>query len=461
MRAQKEISWRAQDKCQPIIRNPLKEPNPFVLPTSTDLFGQKDERERNKTEKAKKQHKMTIVQRAIPKSPYSSRRAIQHNYEQKMKVDLSLGEDGVKPVGELRQRQQHTNQLIQEQREIFLSNLLISRHEEEIERLQNQKDAKNSKLESLEVELKESQNIMKTSTSQNDNIRSRYKKRYDEQLNRRNDVNSQVKNKKQQIAQMETEITKLEEILNQYQAYDELLRDITNTIGERPKTITEFMDFFEKLENESLFIVNHVEAMQAKTEETEIDIDQQIREIQANLNDIDEEIEKLENEEDYEVDESSKTAPSTHLDRQNQLLQKQIGLVFKQCFKTTNNDQNASVLGQNSLTMLTMIEAQIEAMSRVVRKLDPLFVAKKLKLLNEKKRKEQREANQRKKEIEQKKKIEQMKERATKPVKKRDGRPLMPKVQVTKITKKDPEKRERELQEKARVEQLLYGSIFD
>lgn len=459
MRAQKEISWRAQK--EPIIRNPLKEPNPFVLPTSTDLFGQKDERERNKAEKAQKQYKMTIVQRAIPKSPYSSRRQIQHNYEQRMKVDLGLGEDDVKPVGEMRQRQQHTNQLIQEQREIFLSNLLISRHEEEIERLQNQKDAKNSKLESLEVELKESQNIMKTSTSQNDNIRSRYKKRYDEQLNRRNEVSSQVKNKKQKIAQMEAEIQKLEEVLNQYQAYDELLRDITNTIGERPKTIAEFIDFFEKLENESLFVVKHVEAMQAKTEETEIDIDQQIQEIQANLKDIDDEIEKLENGDDYEVDNSAKTAPSNHLDRQNQLLQKQIGLVFKQCFKTNSNDQNASVLGQNSLTMLTMIEAQIEAMSRVIRKLDPLFVAKKLKLLNEKKRKEQREANQRKKEIEQKKKIEQMKERATKPVKKRDGRPLMPKVQVTKITKKDPEKRERELQEKARLDQLLYGSIFD
>lgn len=460
MRVKKEISWKAQEKCKPIIRDPLKEPNPFTLPTSTDLFGQKDEKERIKMENTKKQKKMTIMQRAIPKSPYSSRRAIQHNYEQKMKVDLSLGEDDVKPVGEIRQRQQHTNQLIQEQREIFLSNLLISRHEQEIERIQNQKDTKNSRLESLEVELKESQNIMKTSTSQNENIRNRYRKRNDEHINRRIEVNSQVKNKKQKISQMEAEITKLEEILNQYQAYDELLRDITNTIGERPKTIAEFMNFFEKLENESLFIVNHVEEMQAKTEETETDIDQQIKQIQANLKEIDDEIERLENEDFENTNDITQVAPSTELDKQSQLLQRQIGNVFKQCFKTTN-DQNSSVFGQNSLTMLTMIEEQIEAMSRVIRKLDPLFVARKLKLLNEKKRKEQREANQRKKELEQKKKIEQMKERATKPVKKRDGRPLMYKVQVTKVTKKDPEKRERELLEKARLEQLLYGSIYD
>ena len=254
--------------------------------------------------------------------------------------------------------------------------------------------------------------------------------------------------------------SKLEEILNQYQAYDELLRDITNTIGERPKTIAEFMNFFEKLENESLFIVNHVEEMQAKTEETETDIDQQIKQIQANLKEIDDEIERLEHEDFENTNDITQVAPSTELDKQSQLLQRQIGNVFKQCFKTTN-DQNSSVFGQNSLTMLTMIEEQIEAMSRVIRKLDPLFVARKLKLLNEKKRKEQREANQRKKELEQKKKIEQMKERATKPVKKRDGRPLMYKVQVTKVTKKDPEKREREVLEKARLEQLLYGSIYD
>ncbi|OHT13728.1 hypothetical protein TRFO_16051 [Tritrichomonas foetus] len=480
----KEISWKAQKRIDPIVKNPLKEPNPFALPTSTDIYQQRDDAEDIKKKKFKKKQNMTIMQRALPEQPVSSRRTMRKNYEKKINMDLYRDDDEVKPVGELRQRQQHTNQLIQEQRELFLSNLLISRHKQEIERLQNQKETKENKLNSIENDFREQQNIMKTSSNQNENTRNRYRKRYEEQLKRRIEVGNQVKKKKQQISAMETEITKLEETLSTYQGYDILLQDIARTNGERPKTTEEFLNFFDKLENEDLFIVQHVDSMRAKTEETEAEIDITISKIEENLKEIDLQIESLLSDMVNEQ-ESNQVAGSPNektggisnnfqnnisnknksrndqLDIKGKHLQKQIGDIFRQCFKSNDPDQNSIIFGQNSLSMLSLIETQIESMTRVIKQVDPLFIAKKLKLFNEKKRKEQREANQRKKELEQKRKIDQMKERATKPVKRKDGRPLVNKVMIMKITKKDPEERQRELMEKARIEELLYGNIFD
>lgn len=462
MRA-KEISWQAQKHPKPIVRNQFKGPNPFSLPTSTDLYQQREEAEQERKRQFKAKKNLTTVQRAITTAPNSSRRAIRDNYKERMKVDDLWKEGDVKPVAEIRQKQQHTTQLIQQQREIFLTNLLISRHEQEIERIMNQKEAKGNRLAALDVELKESQNIMKTSTSQNENIRERYHQRYIEQCARKNKLMDEVKAKKSKLQQMGTEITKLEEVLAQYQAYDNLLQEISHMTGERPKTIDEFMVFFDKLENEDLFIVQHVDTMQAKTEETDFEIDAQIKKVEKSIQELNEQIEKLDklkdNDDSSDIPIQGKPAP--HLDKESSYLQKHIGATFRQCFKTTEADQSQSVVGQNSLTMLTMIESQIEEMTRVFKTIDPAIATKKLKLLTERKRKEQREANQLKKELDQKRKIDQMKERATKPIKKSDGRPLVSRIQITRTKSKDPEKREKELLEKARIENLLFGSIYD
>ena len=461
MNQKDEVSWAAQKALEPVIRNPLNDPNPFAFPKSTNIYEMKQNVEKAKKATFKQKKKMTIAQRAIPERPLSSRRNIKKNYELKMNIDDYLNTEVVKPVIEKRQIRQNTANLMEEKREIFLSNLLIARHEQELDRIQNQKDAIESKCDAMEVDIKEQQNISKTSTSQNENTRNRFQKRYEESLKKRIEVFGQVKKKRQLLTNMENEISKLEETFTQYKAYDEILQDISIVHGQRPKTPDELLDFFEHLENDDLFIVKNVDSIRSRVEDTEADIDNQMVIIKKTIEDVEDQIKQLQNEKEREQQEEHQFDSKTdQFEVQINKLQRQIANIFKQCFKSNGFDQS-TVIGQNSLTMLSMIEGKIEAMTRIVKRFDPSFVSKKLKVINERKRKEQREANQRKKELEQKRKIQQMKERATKPVKKKEGRPLYGKVMIMKVQRVDPELKLRELEEKARIENLLYGDLYD
>jgi hypothetical protein len=96
----------------------------------------------------------------------------------------------------------------------------------------------------------------------------------------------------------------------------------------------------------------------------------------------------------------------------------------------------------------------------MIRIIDPGFFAKKMRALSLEKRAKQRELNLEKKTRDQALKLQQMLERATRPVKRRDGRPLTARVTPARRAKKDDEKALKEQLEKDRMDGLLFGPVF-
>jgi hypothetical protein len=147
-----------------------------------------------------------------------------------------------------------------------------------------------------------------------------------------------------------------------------------------------------------------------------------------------------------------KVGVSETLDANMARIQIAVGTVFQECYPQSDPSQNP-------LTMLSIIEMRLEEMTNMLKRIDPAFVTKKMKALNLEKRARQREANLEKKQADQTLKLAQMLERATRPVKPKQGRPLTARVIPMQIAKKDSEQEARELREKQRIDTLLYGPI--
>jgi DNA repair exonuclease SbcCD ATPase subunit len=369
---------------------------------------------------------------------------------------MTARDEEVKPVCEIRQRQQNAARLVQEQREIFLSNLLIARHEKELGRIQYQREAKEAKLVALELESKEAQNRSKTSMTQFDILRNRYRLKLDEQSHKRHGLEGDVKRRQRTVQALEAEIRALEEKYTQYLAVERLLKDIESTYGKKTQTISDFLDFFERMENDGLFVVHNVESLRAKSEGTEGDQAAEERRMQREIKQCQAEINRLTGIKTALLKRVALPGPASTdaLDARLNVLHKQITKIFRLCYPRSDATQN-------SVSMLTMLEADLEKMNAQLERIEPNFVAKKLKRLNLEKRAKQREAHLEKKKQDQQQKLNQMLERATRPVKKNDRRPLTPRVVPTRVTKTDTDRLLREQMERERIDQLLYGPVFD
>ncbi|EAX75559.1 hypothetical protein TVAG_507770, partial [Trichomonas vaginalis G3] len=174
------------------------------------------------------------------------------------------------------------------------------------------------------------------------------------------------------------------------------------------------------------------------------------------INDLEQQIEKLKEQKNSIQLLNESNHDTVDLDDKLEQLQNSISKTFVKCFPAAGNNQN-------SLTMLSMIENEIETM---IKRLDLIndkeMIAQKVKQLNNQRRTEYRLENQARNEKIQLEKKLAMQERATKPVKKRNGRPLVERIVIGQTKKKNTAKLEAEQYEKERLDNLLFGdTIYD
>lgn len=446
------MSWQGA-KATKLIR--VRSKNPFRDQISTDVYAQKADTERRKKENWKHVKQMNISDRAVMKAPKKTHRMVKTAYEEALNPPMDL-ENYVNPARELRLKRQAPMRTIEEQREIFISNLLIARHEQELGRIRYQQKTKESKLDALELESKDQQNRTKTTTSQIESERTRVRQKLEEQTKKRREVEQEMKVKQRANDAMEQEIAKLEDTLSQYRAYEHLLQDIESTYGKRPRTTAELIEFFDNLENESLFIIHNVENFKLKVEESEGDLKMEEDRVLASLQKVTQDIQETQQERTIELNKmgQKKQVANDAVDESLTHILKAVAKVFRTCYPQSEGSQNP-------LTMLGILEAQIDEMTQKLRFIDPAFVSKRMKQLLLEKRARQREANAEKKKRDHHQKIQQMLERATRPVKKKEGRPLTVRVVPQKVTRRDIEKNRLEQLENERVDALLYGPIFE
>lgn len=430
--------------------------NPFNIPDVTDVFAEQDKISQKRQEEIKKKQGLTLKQRQMLPSSTTSQRSIRERIENKFRSPEKNKDTEIKGVTEMRQRQQHTTQLLQEQREIFLANLLIDSHQRELDRINITKQTRKAKFDEMTLSLEEDQNRLKTVRRQLEMTRDREKMLLEEQIRKRTEIEIKVKRKRQNVDLLKVELDQLEEKKKNYLLYANLLSKMEETYGHRPQTISEFIDAFDRLEHENLFLIQNSRQQASKFENSQNEIQVELENTQKDIEVLEQQIEKLKEQKNSIQLLNDSVHDTGDLDNELEELQKLIATVFVKCFPSSGNNQN-------SITMLSMIENEIEMM---IKRLDLIndkeMIAQKVKQLNNQRRAEYRLENQARNEKIQLEKKLQMQERATKPVKKRNGRPLVERIVIGQTKKKNTAKLEAELYEKERLENLLFGdTIYD
>ena len=431
--------------------------NPFNLPDSTTIFSKQDEIEAENKNYFKKIQNMTLKDRALlGDENKKSHKSVRERIEARFKNDKTNDLEGIKPIYEIRTKQQHTNHMIQEQREIFLSNLLIDRHKKELERLKYIKNTKESNLENLETDVEEAQNRSKTIRAQLEMTRDRDRLLLEEQTKKRAEIETKVKHKRHEIDVLKAELTRLGDIHENYRDFDNVLKEISAMHGKRPETVQEFLSVFDMMENDGLFLISNTQNIQNRTERSDNSYATEIALVKQDIEELEAEIASLQNRKEQIQIITQSTPNCENIDKDLGEIQKMISNVYQRCFPNMNPSQSC-------ITMLSLIEHHFEIMLKKFESIeDKEWVISKIKALSAQRRAALRTENLKKKERDQEEKKRQMIERATRPVKKRTGRPLVERVIVEKRKKKDVEETEAEILERERIEKLLFGdSIFD
>ena len=154
-----------------------------------------------------------------------------------------------------------------------------------------------------------------------------------------------------------------------------------------------------------------------------------------------------------DVEEFNLEAPSSAaLDSQLEYFRRRIGQLYIKCY---HKDSDLTPIG-----MLEKLENDMETMYRKINLIDPIFVWEKQTSIDKIRREKIRLRKQELKEEEQRLKTEQALERATKPIKRRTGRPLYSRTTPIRIHKVSESKRQEQLLEQQRLEHFLYGSLY-
>ena len=425
--------------------------NPFVLPPSSQIYTVHAKASQERKRAQDEIRSLPLSERAYREKPAISQREIRNRFDAKRPQTTAAT---IRAAQEPRQRKQQTGQLVQERREIFLSNLLISRHQKELDRIEMQHKSSEHRLLAMDAEIADAANKTKASVNQYENQLSRERQRADELTKERIKIEQQFKLKDNAVKNMEVERTKLEYQLSDYTEYKEFMERVESITGVKPKNARELLAIFDDVASDNLFISQALERLEDKEElatgsaSKEMDaIKQEIAEIERQIKAREEYLKEI------QVPKTARRTNTESTDAKISELQSLVSKTFISCFPDQNTDQNP-------ITMLQQIENDMESMHKEAMHFDHDFLVSMTKKLTEAKRKQQRELNAQKKKDELEEKTKRLLERANKPIKRRTGRPLVEKSNFTKTKKKDDTAELREKEERERIERLLFSDVF-
>ena len=440
--------------------------NPFIMPEGSDRFQYREEENQRQRAELATFHRMSLVQRTdmlTPRIPPCISKATMKVHEPgrtRAAVAPRARPDVVKPVqpeAPNTAKNMRMTEFVAQKREIFLVQLLIERKTKEMTRLENEMRAEEHQLLETENSLAETSNQYKMATAQAEASLARARKAVEAATKNRVELQKEYKLLQQTSSIIHTEISKNRDTLESYRQYFEFLKTITpegrkmEDFYASPKLLETEMD---NLEKENLFLIDQYEALKIDLEKGEnresemlSETNEQLKKVQARLAHVPkvEEIPEIPEEADHQASEA--------LDKELETLNNLIKHTYLSCFHAEANI--------SAMMMLERIENALEGLYEQMEYVDPEFAGAKQKKKDYERAEERRAEESRRKEAEQRMKIEHALERATRPIKKRTGRPIMRRMLPIKIVDQDDEQYRAYLKEQQRIETLLYGEDSD
>ena len=331
---------------------------------------------------------------------------------------------------------------------------MIDRKNQEIQRINNEIQSKENEFNVLENEMFELAQKYKILTGRVEDELMKGRKQMEQTISERVTLQKRLKRQNINIEIIKSELSKNEDLLEHYKEYGEFISKFSkeNLLDDPDNLLKEFT----AIEKENLFLIQECEAFQNEinrsTEEPEkllraaTDALERVTEMMNNSQE-DKLLKDL--KETYEG--YSKPVSTEAIDNEIQYLSKLVQQTYINCF---GQDADLTALGR-----LERIENKLEEFYKDMNIVDPDFIHMKQSKFDKDRREEMRVALQKEKEQIQQEKKDQAYARATKPIKKKMGRPLMERSLPYHFERPNDEKIRKMLAEQKAQEEFLFGEF--
>jgi hypothetical protein len=352
-----------------------------------------------------------------------------------------------------RDKQRRTSEFIQEKREIFLLQLMIDRKRGQIKRIVDSIAEQEREFTETEesVELASEEYKLRNAQVEADLARARMK--METATRQRVECQKHVKHMTNCVAVVKSEIVKSEALLESLVQAKEFLRAVVPA-GANPYNYftdpQQLVDEFTRLEQDNLLIYRHIQHYDERVDRAHAHLSAQIATSNSGLADIRARLEAVTDVDEIAVVALAADAQEAELGTLSRLIDRS----YISCFPKDESDASP-------LVQLEKIEANLEVMHRQLEKIAPDFIREKQIVKAKERREYQRRARQAKQAEDQKLKIAQAMERANKPIKRKEGRPLVRRAAAVKTRKSNDDQLMAMRREQTRIEKVLYGPLFD
>jgi hypothetical protein len=427
--------------------------NPFLIPQEPDhLFGGREQQRRARTVARRDLATSSLVQRSDRLVPRVPPCALRHH----SRGDSSLSTAPVphRSIDQI-ERSHRITEFLHEKRQIFLWQMIIDAQQAEISRIQKlMSDSERSLLEDDE-NIRALSKKYKQAQAQNEATVNRCRRKTEIAVQRRSELAANLKRAMSNVSTTKSDIVKNQDDLDHYRTYTAFLKEVTPQNQETAEYFdvpAKLVGCLDGIEKGNLMLIQAVQYYKKKADDA--------RAVIAATGPSEEETKKL----DLKMEELAQIVgfPETlneetlqearDQDSEYERIKGEIESAYGKCFVQTGD------IGP--LGMLRQLENQLEAFYKRMDCISPAFIAAKAALQIKIRREQQRQLKQLKQEAEQKVKMEQALYRATRPIHKRTGRPLLMRSLPFRAGNDDDKAVQAALKEQARIEELLYADPF-
>jgi hypothetical protein len=346
---------------------------------------------------------------------------------------------------------------IQQKRDIYLVQMLINGKNQELRNTQKTMQAEDNNAIQREADLQATALRYKIENGEREARLTRQRKACDIAAGNRVAITKEWKRATISVARIRSEIASNLETLDSYRMY----RDFMNALLPEEKTTEEFFTSPKIVLNEMAEMARTCYHILERCQYLNDRIERATEYLNARMDDTETAIVAIEDKfqelTGQELDETQFTFRShkrfEKLDNELARVTNLVKGLYGRCF---GRSSDISALG-----MLQRLEAQMEEYFRTAAKIDPAFIAEQEAIKIRLRREEQRRVKQEKQEQDAARKREQAMERASKPIKKHEGRPLVPRQVPIKHEKNEEERLRALRREQERMEKLLFGDPYE
>ena len=446
----------------------LSQNNPFRIPSDNEIFAIRDRlRNQRATERQTMQNTAQYLRGvARPRETFRHLTELpppKGNAEEEALAQLILSPDSS-------ERSEGLRDFIDQKREIFLEQLSIETKREELQRLERLEREEAASLAAKEAEINMFREQFRAFLEADTKSTTEARRAAEEKSKQRLEVALKIKQVSTEISTLRNDIAHLEDKFQECEGYREFIEGLTPPEWREKHPLPEMyfkepeqlIDIMQSLEDQNLFLMQHCQYAEEVLQRFKDQFDKLLEERDGSMESMVEKRKESQQTLQAMRDRNDMYKVSGDFRHGNEFSESEHAELLAEIEKF-HQEIGYETGSADKQTMLKRIEDKMEELVQDLEKKDRTVVAKLFAEKVHKRMENERAEEEAKKQKEQEEKQQRALHLATMPIKKKNGRPVVPRMIPQKMESR--EKREEQMRIEAEQKQadkyMLYGPIWD